>query len=151
MTATDEAMHRLIAGLSPVRHPGTYVFACLDADAVIAYDNCVCVMRESEGLSVIAQADHVPTGARIIDYPAAWITLGVDSNPADVGLTAAVSQRLLTAGISCNVVADARHDHLFVPEAEAGQVMHLLGVLQLEARQALAPTESAAATSGTKS
>jgi hypothetical protein len=47
-----------------------------------------------------------------------------------VGLTAAVSAALSREGISCNVVAAAVHDHLFVPLEEACRAMEALRGLQ---------------------
>ena len=43
-----------------------------------------------------------------------------------VGLTATVSGRLAEAGIACNVIAGARHDHLFVPAERGEEAMGLL-------------------------
>ena len=59
-------------------------------------------------------------------FVAAWITLNVHSALEAVGLTAAVSQALALAGISCNVVAAYHHDHLFVPVSEARRALHIL-------------------------
>ncbi len=47
-----------------------------------------------------------------------------------VGLTAAVATALAEAGISCNVVAAAYHDHLFVPVESASQAIAALRTLQ---------------------
>ena len=46
-----------------------------------------------------------------------------------VGLTAAVSQALAQAGISCNIVAGYYHDHLFVPADEAKRALEVLEAL----------------------
>lgn len=61
---------------------------------------------------------------------AAWITLTVHSDLAAVGLTAAFSRVLAEAGISCNVVAGVRHDHIFVPVERAADAMAALRRLQ---------------------
>ena len=46
-----------------------------------------------------------------------------------VGFTAAFSGALAEAGIACNVVAGARHDHLFVPWEQAEAAMAVLSRL----------------------
>ena len=45
----------------------------------------------------------------------ARISLDAHSSLEAVGLTAALSHALAKAGISANIVAALRHDHLFVP------------------------------------
>ena len=55
------------------------------------------------------------------------------SDLAAVGLTAAFSQALAQAGIGCNVVAGAVHDHIFVPVAQANDAMAVLQALQQRA------------------
>ena len=47
-----------------------------------------------------------------------------------MGLTAAVSQALAEAGISCNMFAGVHHDHLFVPVDEAARALAVLRELQ---------------------
>jgi hypothetical protein len=47
-----------------------------------------------------------------------------------VGLTAAFAHALGQAGISCNVVAGAYHDHIFVPYEQAERAMEALIGLQ---------------------
>jgi hypothetical protein len=131
---------RLLVRLRPVCNPGTYVFATADCNAVIDTRDCLCVMHEAEGLSIIAELAHLPDGVRASDYRAAWITLTVDSQLEDIGLTAAVSRCLAHANISCNIIAGIRHDHLFVPMAAARRVMALLEGLQREAQDGPAHT-----------
>jgi len=66
-------------------------------------------------------------------FRAAWITLEVHSDLQAIGFTAAFATALGQAGISCNVMAGACHDHVFVP-VEAAQAA--LAVLQGLARSA---------------
>jgi len=131
---------RLLVRLRPVCNPGTYVFATADCNAVIDTRDCLCVMHEAEGLSIIAELAHLPDGVRASDYRAAWITLTVDSQLEDIWLTAAVSRCRAHANISCNIIAGIRHDHLFVPMAAARRVMALLEGLQREAQDGPAHT-----------
>ena len=64
------------------------------------------LIREDEGLTAIRPG---PDG----DW--ARISLDVHSSLEAVGLTAVLSNALAEAGISTNMVAGLRHDHLFVP------------------------------------
>ncbi len=57
---------------------------------------------------------------------AAWITLRVDSTLEQVGLTALFSRALADTGISCNVLAGLRHDHLLVPADRADEALEVL-------------------------
>ncbi|MFL0711957.1 MAG: ACT domain-containing protein [Microcella pacifica] len=60
------------------------------------------------------------------------MTLRVHSSLDAVGLTAAVAAALTENGISCNVMAGAFHDHLFVPAARLEDA--LVALKQLSAR-----------------
>ena len=57
------------------------------------------------------------------------ITLEVHSSLTAVGLTAAVSSALSSAGISANVVAAYHHDHVFVPAESAETALSVLEAL----------------------
>jgi uncharacterized protein len=72
------------------------------------------VIREAEGLSVIAPSDSL--AARDIPFDGHWarISLRVHSALEAVGLTAAVAGALTREGISANAVAGFFHDHFFV-------------------------------------
>jgi uncharacterized protein len=54
----------------------------------------------------------------------------VHSDLRAVGLTAAVAIAPAEAGIGCNVVAAAYHDHLFVPVESASPAIAVLQALQ---------------------
>ena len=59
-------------------------------------------------------------------FECARITLDAESDLDLVGLTAAVAARLKEAGIASNIVAGARHDHLFVPAERGEEAVALL-------------------------
>ncbi len=63
-------------------------------------------------------------------FRAAWITLTVHSDPNATGFKAAFLFALGDAGMSCNVVAGACHDRIFVPAERAENEMELFHELQ---------------------
>lgn len=65
-------------------------------------------------------------------------TVTVHSDLQAVGLTAAVAEALTKASISCNVVAAAFHDHIFVPVERATDALAQLMDLQSRAAQGVA-------------
>lgn len=114
----------MIRGMAPILDPATYVFVETPPEippALLA--RAVAMVREAEGGSLILRAKDAggaegPSMRRI--------TLTVHSSLEGVGLTAAVSTALADAGIACNVVAGARHDHLFVPARDADRALGIL-------------------------
>lgn len=129
MTAAKD-LEQLLRTLSPVRNPGVYVFASLPPGLATDMAPVVASIRETEGLSVVlAENDALRLGLPIL-FRAAWLTLSVHSELEGVGLTAAFSTALAEAGIGCNVVAGACHDHLFVPHERADAAMAVLARLQ---------------------
>ncbi|HXT07005.1 MAG TPA: ACT domain-containing protein [Roseiarcus sp.] len=123
----------LLARASPRLHPraiavvGLEGFAlppALPADAVIAS------LREAEGLTLYVDLAAAQAAGLPVAFRAAWITMTVESALDAVGFTAAFAGALARAGIACNVLAGARHDHLFVPWAQAEAAMRILRALQ---------------------
>jgi len=138
-------LSRLLATMEPERQPGLFAFATLAQGTSIDTANCICWMREPEGLSVVIDAnclDRLPEHTQTTDYRAAWITLRVHSSLAAIGLTAAIATALSEAGISCNIVAGARHDHLFVSDAMADSALACLRDLQARHAPPLPPQDS---------
>ena len=90
-------------GLKPRLYPERYTFEAT-TDQQLGY--AFALIREDGGLTAI-RPDPEGDWARI--------SLGVHSSLEAVGLTAALSNALAEAGISTNIVAALRHDHLFVP------------------------------------
>lgn len=122
-------LERLLRELEPRLHPGIFVFATVPAGRPVDPGDVVASVREDEGLSVVVAEAMAERLGLAPAMRCAWITLGVPSDLAAVGLTAAVAAALAGAGIPCNVVAGTAHDHLFVPIARAADAMAVLRAL----------------------
>lgn len=120
----------LVASMRPSLHEGTFAYARLPADADVTLLQPIGTFREAEGLTVIVpEAIAVAAGVEIL-FRCAWITLTVHSALSAVGLTAAFATALAEAGLSCNVMAGACHDHLFVPVEDGPRALAVLEALQ---------------------
>ena len=120
----------LLRSMEPTLDPGVYAFVSIQDPAVLHPVDVFATVREPEGVSaVVREADAVALGLEVM-FRAAWITLTVQSEPHAVGLTAAFSTALGDAGISCNVVAGAWHDHIFVPVGRGEEAVAVLRRLQ---------------------
>lgn len=123
----------MLSQLRPERRPGTYVFVTVTGPPDPAL-NPVMTFAEDEGTTLVLP-QHEADDARLpYGLVTAWITLTVHSALDGVGLTAAVSGALTDAGISCNVVAAAFHDHLFVPAGSADDAVRALTALSARHR-----------------
>jgi hypothetical protein len=110
--------------LSPELSAEPYVFATAASPppAVAMF----AAILEDEGLTLVMTKADADLAGLEYSYVAARITLRVDSALEEVGLTALVSRVLADAGISCNVIAGAAHDHLFVDWHRGEQAVALL-------------------------
>ena len=120
----------LLRSMRPVLNEGAFVFASLPHDADIGALEPLATFREQEGVSVVVEEGRARLAHLDILFRAAWITLTVHSDLQAVGLTAAVAAALTAANISCNVIAAARHDHVFVPLEAARTAIGVLEDLQ---------------------
>jgi uncharacterized protein len=123
----------LVKAMKPQLQAGEYVFCSLPADQVPAAIEPICVFREAEGVTLILPKQQADRLSIPYSFVAAWITLTVHSSLEAIGLTAAVSQQLTRAGISCNVIAAYYHDHLFVSVQDAARAMEVLTAMALRA------------------
>ena len=87
------------------------------------------LIREAEGLTVIATRAELAAAGLAAEAQWARITMRVHSSLQAVGLTAAMASALSLAGISANVVAGYHHDHLFVPWGRRGEALAVLQAL----------------------
>lgn len=112
----------MVAGMSPCLTEGRFAFVA-GPEELLA--QAIGFFREAEGLSLIVPAGLAPDAMAM-----RCITLEVHSALDGVGLTAAVAGALAGAGIACNMVAALRHDHVFIPEAQAEAALAVLIALQ---------------------
>ena len=125
-----QKLERLLAGLRPELAAEPYVYALGPAPVGT---RVFAMVAEDEGLTLVLTRDEAAAAGLRPEWAAARITLQVDSQLTDVGLTATVSSRLAARGIPCNIVAGLAHDHLFVPEDRGAEAMGLLHELAREA------------------
>ena len=122
--------------MAPVLNPGVFVFASVSHGESVDPTLVLASIREPEGLSVVMAEDDASRANLKVLFRCGWITLTVNSDLQAVGLTAAFASALGNAGISCNVVAGAWHDHIFVPIDLAEQAMSELRALQSRSKAA---------------
>ena len=124
--AGERNLRRLLAGMRPRLAQGSWVFTSVEDRTVPAGLRPFATVDEEEGLTLVLRREEADAAGLPYEFVAALITLEVHSDLAAVGLTAAVSTRLAETGISCNVIAGARHDHLLVPLERADEALELL-------------------------
>ena len=127
MSPPGEAdLGRLLAGIEPVLHDGTWLFCTLAGNSIPAGLAPLATFREAEGVTLVLPQEEAERHGLEGTFPCAWITLAVHSDLAAVGFLAAVATALARQGIPCNAISAYHHDHLFVPTAMAGQAMATL-------------------------
>ena len=97
-----------------ILNKGEYVFCSIIDINKISMSNIICSFKESEGYSIIISKEEATINNLPFYFISAWITLNIDSKLDSVGLTSSFSRGLTKAGISCNVIAGCKHDHIFV-------------------------------------
>lgn len=129
MSQTNANLPALLRSLEPLLHEGVYAYCVVPHGANLNVSP-VATVQEAEGVTLILAEEQADQAGLPILFRASWITLTVQSDLQAVGLTAAFSTALGRAGISCNVVAGAFHDHIFVPVELAQQAIEVLQALQ---------------------
>lgn len=81
--------------------------------------NPISTFCEKEGLTLVLEKHIAQNAGLNFESSFRQITLNVHSSLEAVGLTAAVSAKLATKGISANVIAAYYHDHIFVQSTKA--------------------------------
>lgn len=130
----------LLQTMQPTLNAGVYVFASIPPGTDIASLAPIATFREAEGLTLIVEEQQAQKAGLPFLFRAGWITLTVHSDLQAVGLTVAVATALAESNISCNVVAAAFHDHVFVPVASANEALSVLLQLQHSSKQSALPS-----------
>lgn len=127
----EKNLETLIKTMRPQLQEGEFVFCTMKQLPEAALTRCVMTFREEEGITIIANREIADEHGWKYTYVAAWITLTVHSSLEAVGLTAAFSNALARANISCNVVAASYHDHIFVDIKDKEKAVETLMALSL--------------------
>ena len=104
---------RLLAGLDPELDPLEYCFETVAETPPLG--DAFALIREVEGITIVRPGRGW-----------ARITLRIHSSLEAVGLTARIASALSVRGIAANVIAGARHDHVFVPWKRRAEAMEAL-------------------------
>ncbi len=120
----------MISGMEPVLNDGVYVYTSVPHGTDTSGIDSVAVIREVEGVTLVVSEELALQNELPVLFRCSWITLKVHSDLNACGLTAAFSKALSDEEISCNVVAGAYHDHVFVPVALKDKALLTLKQLQ---------------------
>ena len=126
--AGEEDLNQLLASMQPSLLPEDYVFCTVAGSDYgdLAELQPIASFQEAEGLTLVLPKQKAVEADLAFESVFSCITLMVHSSLDAVGLTAAVSGRLATNGISANVIAAYYHDHVFVPKEKAERALELL-------------------------
>ena len=122
----------LLNSMEPELHVGAFAYCVVPHGTDISALSPVVTVSEREGLTLVLPEEQAIDASLPVLFRAGWITLTVHSDLQAIGLTAAFASALGHAGISCNVVAGAYHDHIFVPIEQSERALEALRALQKE-------------------
>jgi hypothetical protein len=123
----------MLRSLTVERRPGVFAYVSVERPSAELVSLAAAVVEESEGVTLVLPVDTARDAGLTPVFEATWLTLEVHSSLDAIGLTAAVSNALAAAGIPCNVIAGAYHDHLLVPVARATEATNCLRQMTLRA------------------
>lgn len=127
---TETEIRALLRDLAPRLSDEVYVLVTLPPGAPVPPAlKPVGRFSEAEGETLIVARDAAAYHGLGGVFPSRMITLTVDSDPAAVGLLAAVTRALAEAGIAVNAISAYHHDHLLVPAEQADEAMAVLARL----------------------
>lgn len=126
----------LLKTMEPKLNPDIFVFVFVSIlnHAVLEPTQILASIREPEGVSIVVEEAVAQSMGLTILFCCAWISSTVHSALEAVGLTVVFWSALGDIGISCNVVAGAHHDHIFVPVDKGSMAMNAIQTLQLRSK-----------------
>lgn len=118
----------LLASMEPTLDESPYGFVTVPDERPFSdVSDVFAIIRESEGVTLVAPIDQLKKMGIACDLQWARITLTVHSSLSAVGLTAAFAKALGNKGISANVIAGYFHDHILVQWHLRHEAMVALG------------------------
>jgi len=123
-------LNELLTSMQPELIDKVFVFCTMTGqlEQYLALEP-IAMFMEQEGLTLVLTKDKADKANLVYEGLFRQITLTVHSSLDAVGLTAAVSTKLASKGISANVIAAYYHDHIFVPNTQAEQALLALKAL----------------------
>lgn len=120
-------LNDLLASMQPELADKVFVFCTVTGqlEQYLALEP-IATFMEQEGLTLVLTKDKADKANLAYEGLFQQITLTVHSSLDAVGLTAAVSTKLASKGISANVIAAYYHDHIFVSNDKAEQALSAL-------------------------
>ncbi|MDN3453063.1 MULTISPECIES: ACT domain-containing protein [unclassified Psychrobacter] len=120
-------INELLGSMQPALIDELFVFCTVNGQ-LAEYVNLapIATFMETEGLTLVLTKDKANEAGLQYEGVFQEITLTVHSSLEAVGLTAAVSTKLTSKGISANVIAAYYHDHIFVSNDKAEQALSAL-------------------------
>lgn len=117
-------LDQLLSAMKPRMTNDEFVFCTVVGElSNYAHLRPVATFLELEGLTLVLLKHQAQNAGLKYESSFRQITLTVHSSLEAVGLTAAVSAKLASKGISANVIAAYYHDHVFVPYDKAEQAL----------------------------
>lgn len=117
----------LLKAMSPKLMDGEFVFCTVSGKlADYLHLEPLATFQEREGVTLVLEMGNAAKGKLTFESTFKMITLTVHSSLDAVGLTAAVSTKLASKGISANVIAAYYHDHIFVQSEKAAKALSAL-------------------------
>lgn len=117
----------LLVAMSPELQKQEFVFCTVTGGIGDYFSlNPIATFIEPEGLTLVLEKTTAEKAELKFEGSFRQIILTVHSSLDAVGLTAAVSTKLASKGISANVIAAYYHDHIFVQSSKAEYALRAL-------------------------
>jgi hypothetical protein len=125
----EKSLSRLLATMTTILHPTTYVFSTVrhdQAHQLPPLAEMQLFFREAEGLTAIVSRDYAQAHGLDYFFPCRMITVNVTSSLEAVGFLAVLATELAKKDMGVNPVSGFYHDHLFVPEGREEDAVRVL-------------------------
>jgi hypothetical protein len=133
----EKSLQKLLATLTTVLHPKTYVFVTLPPSATPPpLSEIRMIFHESEGATLIMEREAARARGFNFEFPSRMITLDVHSSLEAVGFLAVITNRLAEKSMGVNPISAFYHDHLFVPEGREEDALEVLKAIAAENKDA---------------